>query len=57
MGKVLVYGLELLGTGKSTRLDESLKTSMNELLNLTESTQVTWREKLHVKAINQWSEG
>lgn len=56
MGRVLTLGLDSLGTGKSIRLNDRMRSSMQKLLcdaNLYGNA----REKKHAKAVNFFAHG
>ena len=57
MGHVLSNGLELMGTGRSPLLDAEFKASLDKLSDLSASSKINAREKLHVEAVLEWSEG
>ena len=57
MGHVITTGLELVGTGKSVRLDEGLAAAVRTTVELARSQDVTPRERLHVRAMELFSKG
>ena len=57
MGHVLSCGLELISSGKGIHVDQELKDSMETLQSLAAKSNITSRERLHVKAVQEWAEG
>lgn len=57
MGHVVSTGLELVGTGSSTRLNERLASAVKRTVELANSQEITARERLHVKAMELFSRG
>lgn len=57
MGRVLVNGLEIMGTGRSPRLDPTFRKELDEMSNLAKSSNLTKRELQHVEAIRLCGEG
>ncbi|GAB6023804.1 Tetratricopeptide repeat protein 38, variant 3 [Chamberlinius hualienensis] len=59
MGKVICNGLELMGTGRTTRTDLEFRQNIDDLVKLAANTSsnLTPREKLHVNAIQLWANG
>ncbi|KAG7214911.1 hypothetical protein INR49_005186 [Caranx melampygus] len=57
MGHVISTGLELVATTSSTRLDERLASAVRRTVELANSQDISPREKLHVKAIELFSQG
>lgn len=57
MGHVISCGLELIASGKGIHVDKELKNSMQVLESLAAKSDITNREKLHVKAVKEWAEG
>ena len=59
MGHVLMNGLDLMGTGKTTRLDSKFERAIYELAILADKQEktLTDREKKHVKAVRLWADG
>jgi len=57
MGHVLSNGLELMGTGRSPILDAEFKSDLEKLSGMATSAKLNPREKLHVNAVLEWSEG
>ncbi|XP_067123043.1 LOW QUALITY PROTEIN: tetratricopeptide repeat protein 38-like [Centruroides vittatus] len=58
MGHVLSVGLDLIGTGRSKRLDKLFQKEIDDLCSLSQSQKfLTNREKQHVEAVKLWSEG
>ncbi len=59
MGKVLSYGVDLIATGRTTRLDKQFDKDIVDLVAEMEANpdKVTPREALHVTAIKQFADG
>ena len=57
MGHVISCGLELISSGKGVHVDQELKNNLQALQTLAAKTNITNREKLHVKAVKEWAEG
>lgn len=58
MGHVLSVGLDLIGTGRSNRIDKIFQKEIDDLCSLSQSQKfLTAREKQHVEAVKLWSEG
>lgn len=57
MGNVISTGLELVGTGSSPRLDQRLAGAVKRTVELAGSQDITPRERLHVKAMELFSQG
>ena len=59
MGRVLANGLELMGTGRTMRLDNTLCRTIYEMAILAhkQDEDLTDNEKRHVKAVRLWAEG
>ena len=57
MGHVLSCGLDLISSGKGIHVDQELKSNMHALESLAAKSNITNREKLHVKAVKEWAEG
>ncbi|OWF53854.1 Tetratricopeptide repeat protein 38 [Mizuhopecten yessoensis] len=57
MGHVIKNGLEVLGTGRTIRLDQELDKDIKKMVSLGKSKSVTDREKKHVNAVRLWAEG
>lgn len=58
MGKVFTYGLDLIGTGKSIRVDKTFEKQLLYLQNECKINKtVNDRETMHVVAINSFAEG
>ena len=58
MGHVVSCAMQLIGLSKTARVDLGLRQSLDELSELTaKSTDLTDREQLHVKAIQQFADG
>lgn len=57
MGHVISTGLELMGTGSSTRLNERLASAVRCTVELANSQDISHRERLHVKAMELFSRG
>ncbi|XP_046841168.1 tetratricopeptide repeat protein 38-like [Xenia sp. Carnegie-2017] len=59
MGQVLSSGLELIGTGTNIWKNDGLRQSIDRMVKLVEKpeTILTDRERKHVTAIQNWSQG
>ncbi|XP_027035594.1 tetratricopeptide repeat protein 38-like isoform X2 [Pocillopora damicornis] len=57
MGHVISCGLYLISSGKGIHTDEELKNSILSLEGLAAKSNITNRERLHVKAVKEWAEG
>lgn len=57
MGHVLSCGLDLISSGKGIHVDQDLKNGMETLQSLAARSNITNRERLHVKAVKEWAEG
>ena len=58
LGQVVSNGLELLGTGRNTRLDAELNADVKRMIELADSSKnLTVREQNHVKALELWAQG
>ncbi|XP_041361295.1 tetratricopeptide repeat protein 38-like isoform X2 [Gigantopelta aegis] len=57
MGHVLKNGLDVLGTGRTTRLDQEFAKDLDRMVELSKSPSVTEREKNHVTAVKLWADG
>ena len=57
MGHVISCGLDLISSGKGIHTDEELKNSILSLEGLAAKSNITNRERLHVKAVKEWAEG
>lgn len=57
MGHVLSCGLDLISSGVGIHVDHALKQRMETLESLANKSNVSYREKLHAKAVKQWAEG
>lgn len=57
MGNVISAGLELVGTATSPRLDQRLASAIKRTVELANSQDITPRERLHVKAMELFSQG
>ena len=57
MGHAIFCGLELISSGKGIHVDQELKNNMQALDTLAAKSNITNREKLHVKAVKEWAEG
>ena len=59
MGQVLSSGLELIGTGTNIWKNDDLRLSIDRMVKLVEKpeTILTDRERKHVAAIQNWSQG
>ncbi|NXY87846.1 TTC38 protein, partial [Alcedo cyanopectus] len=57
MGHVIANGLELIGTGRSVRLDGELGSALAAMLALSKSQPLTQRERLHVSALDMFARG
>ncbi|PFX15345.1 hypothetical protein AWC38_SpisGene20439 [Stylophora pistillata] len=57
MGHVISCGLDLISSGKGIHTDQELKSSMLSLEGLTARSNITNRERRHVKAVKEWAQG
>ncbi|KAG7454285.1 hypothetical protein MATL_G00258000 [Megalops atlanticus] len=57
MGHVISTGLELVGTGSSVLLNERLASALQRTVELAKAQDITPRERLHVRAMEQFSKG
>ncbi|KAK7890894.1 hypothetical protein WMY93_022857 [Mugilogobius chulae] len=57
MGHVISTGLELVGTTTSPRLNERLSSAVKKTVELAKSQDITPRERLHVQAMQLFSQG
>lgn len=58
MGHVMKNGLDLIGTGRSTRLDPEFKADFDRMVELSEKqTGLSASEKNHVKALQLFADG
>ncbi|XP_015747661.1 PREDICTED: tetratricopeptide repeat protein 38-like [Acropora digitifera] len=57
MGHVLSCGLDLISSGVGIHVDHALKQRMETLESLANKSNISYREKLHAKAVKQWAEG
>lgn len=57
MGHMISTGLELVGTGSPTRLNERLAGAVRRTVELANAQDITHREKLHVRAMELFSQG
>uniref|UniRef100_A0A914UUI7 Tetratricopeptide repeat protein 38 n=1 Tax=Plectus sambesii TaxID=2011161 RepID=A0A914UUI7_9BILA len=57
LGRTLVLGLEVIGTGRSTRSDKEFANQLDELYADSLKSSITLREKLHARAIKQFADG
>ncbi|XP_022807217.1 tetratricopeptide repeat protein 38-like isoform X2 [Stylophora pistillata] len=57
MGHVISCGLDLISSGKGIHTDQELKSSMLSLKGLAARSNITNRERLHVKAVKEWAKG
>ncbi|NXO30363.1 TTC38 protein, partial [Cisticola juncidis] len=57
MGHVLANGLELIGTGRTVRLDKELDSAVTAMVALSKSQPLTERERLHVSALDVFARG
>lgn len=57
MGNVVSTGLQLVGTASSPRLDQRLASAIKRTVELANSQDITPRERLHVKAMELFSQG
>ena len=59
MGHVLKNGLDLMGTGKTMRLDNIFSRDLYNMAIIADidKEKLTPREKLHVKAVRLWADG
>ena len=57
MGHVLSNGLDLIGTGRSPRLDPEFQSAIDKMVELGSKSEISAREKMHVHAIKQLAQG
>ncbi|XP_077990624.1 tetratricopeptide repeat protein 38-like [Glandiceps talaboti] len=57
LGQVIVNGLDVMGTGRSIYRDAEFKTSIDNIVKLAESENVSSREKVHAEGIKLWAYG
>ncbi|XP_078424373.1 tetratricopeptide repeat protein 38 [Cetorhinus maximus] len=57
MGQVIINGAELIGTGKSVRLDKDLDAAIKRMVGLSKTQEITERERLHVEALDLFAKG
>lgn len=57
MGHVIANGLALIGTKTSVVLDQTLRLSMETMMELSRKQPLTNREKLHVAAVDMFAKG
>lgn len=57
MGNVISTGLELVGTASSPRLNQRLADAVKRTVELAQSQDITPRERLHVTAMELFSQG
>uniref|UniRef100_A0A8C3MM10 Uncharacterized protein n=1 Tax=Geospiza parvula TaxID=87175 RepID=A0A8C3MM10_GEOPR len=57
MGHVIANGLELIGTGRTVRLDRELDSAVRAMVALSKSQPLTERERLHVSALDVFARG
>uniref|UniRef100_A0A8C6SX90 Tetratricopeptide repeat protein 38 n=1 Tax=Neogobius melanostomus TaxID=47308 RepID=A0A8C6SX90_9GOBI len=57
MGHVISTGLDLVGTTTSPRLNERLSSAVRRTVELAQSQELTPRERIHVKAMQLFSQG
>lgn len=57
MGHMISTGLELVGTTSTTRLNERLAGAVRQTVALANAQDITHREKLHVRAMELFSQG
>ncbi|XP_053799322.1 tetratricopeptide repeat protein 38 isoform X1 [Vidua chalybeata] len=57
MGHVIANGLELIGTGRTVRLDKELDSAVRAMVVLSKSQPLTERERLHVSALDMFARG
>ncbi|XP_072291638.1 tetratricopeptide repeat protein 38 [Eucyclogobius newberryi] len=57
MGNVISTGLQLVSTTSSPRLDQCLSSAVKRTVELAQSQDLTPRERLHVKAMQLFSQG
>ena len=58
MGHVVLNTMKLIGLSKTPRVDPDLRRSLDELKELAaKSPELTDRELLHVKAVQQFADG
>ncbi|XP_075863029.1 tetratricopeptide repeat protein 38 isoform X4 [Microcebus murinus] len=57
MGHAISNGLVLIGTGSSVRLDKELDQAVKTMVEISKTQPLTWREQLHVSAVETFAEG
>jgi len=58
MGHVVRNMVKMIGLSKTPRVDVSLRQCIERLMDLSEKSQnLTDRERLHVKAVQQFADG
>lgn len=57
MGHVLSCGLDLISSGTGIHVNQDLQNRMETLQSLATKSNITDREKLHVKAVKEWAKG
>ncbi|KAK3586633.1 hypothetical protein CHS0354_028490 [Potamilus streckersoni] len=57
MGHVLKNGLNVLGTGRTTRLDPDFSRDIQNMEDLASRQKLTPREHKHVEAVKLWADG
>lgn len=57
-GKALKYGLEIMSTAETTRINKELASNVNELVaQVASKPDSSYRERKHVEAVFNWSRG
>ncbi|XP_037033076.1 tetratricopeptide repeat protein 38-like isoform X2 [Bradysia coprophila] len=57
-GKALKYGLELMSTAETTRINKDLAKNVDDLVaQVSSKSDANYREKMHVQAVLNWSRG
>ena len=57
MGHVLSIGIDIMGTGRSPRLDPEFQKSIDQLVAMAGTAKISDREKRHVTAVKLCAEG
>ncbi|XP_077861664.1 tetratricopeptide repeat protein 38-like [Saccoglossus kowalevskii] len=56
-GQIISNGLTLLGSTTSTWNNPELKSNIEKMAQSANNDMITWKEKLHIKAVKLYSEG
>ncbi|KAJ6647271.1 Tetratricopeptide repeat protein 38 [Pseudolycoriella hygida] len=57
-GKALKYGLEIMSTAETTRINKQLANNVNDLVaEVASNTNASFRDRKHVEAVFNWSRG